>query len=235
MSNPGALLAVIRELRSALEHPVPYPGRPGKTRSDLSEDRAEDIRKVFFHAIHDTPDELPLGVEMRLTDLLDDLHNLQFREVEDPNGLDRRALNLVREIEAALLSFSNGPPPPNATQQSEGRTPEGVPKLEAETRVSDWLLKNAKDDPASVTRDAVAAGTGVSAGGVSNTSAWQAFRDRRDAEAKPGERNVPLSDRMQAAIPADCATPDELAELIEEQEAERAKEERRHKRRHKPS
>jgi hypothetical protein len=108
----------------------------------------------------------------------------------------------------------------------------GVPLEEAEILVRDWLAKHAKENPAAVTRDAVATGTGVSAGQVSKTAAWQAFRDRRDAEAKPEARDVPLTDTMKAIIPADCDTPAELAALIEEQKAEEAEQERRHKRRH---
>src|SRR5262249_2907179 len=120
---------------------------------------------------------------------------------------------------------------------SEGGTPgksrsKCIPRDEAAILVRDWLEKNAKDDPASITRDAVADGTGVSAGQVSNTPAWKVFRDRRDAERKPPVREVPLSDTMQAVVAADCETPDELAELIEEQKADKAEQERRHKRRH---
>lgn len=132
------------------------------------------------------------------------------------------------------------PPPPNETQQGEGGTPgnnraKGIPLAEAEILVRDWLLKHAKDNPTGITRDAVAAGTDVSAGQVSKTAAWKAFRERRDAEAKPGAREVPLTDAMQAVVPGDCETPDELAALIEEQRADEAEENRRHKRRHKPS
>jgi hypothetical protein len=129
-------------------------------------------------------------------------------------------------------------------QASPGETPpadrsKGIPRAEAEIRVRQWLAANAKDDPASITRDAVASETGVSKGGVSNTAAWKAFSERRDAEAKPGAREVPLTDCMQAAIPADCESPDEVAALIEEQAKEEAEQERRHEsrreRRHGPS
>jgi hypothetical protein len=152
---------------------------------------------------------------------------------------------LARQLENAPTAPDNGTrsltdTTPGAVQPGKGEPlgnvkSKGVSRDEAEMRVRDWLLKHAKDNPATVTRDAVAAGTGVSTGQVSNTATWKAFRERRDAEAKPGERTIPLTDEMQAAIPADCATPAELAELVEEQEAERAEEERRHKRRHDPS
>lgn len=130
------------------------------------------------------------------------------------------------------------PPPAGGKTSEEGKKVRGrnrIPKAETESRIRDWLTKHAKENPASITRDAVAAGTGLSAGKVSNSDAWKAFRDRRDAEAKPAARNVPLSATMQAAIPADCPRPDELAALIEEQKAEEAEESRRHKRRHSPS
>lgn len=129
--------------------------------------------------------------------------------------------------------------PPAGERESEGGKPadrlKGIPLAEAEVRVRDWLAANAKDNPAAITRDAVAAGTAVSAGTVSKTAAWKAFRERRDAEVKPVARDVSLTDAMQAVVPADCAAPAELAALIEEQSAEMADESRRHKRRHGPS
>jgi hypothetical protein len=111
----------------------------------------------------------------------------------------------------------------------------GIPLAEAEILVRDWLSANAKGNPAAITRDAVVAGTGVSGGQVSNTAAWKAFQERRHAERKPSAREVPLTDAMKTVIPSDCERPDELAALIEEQEQEKAEQERRHKRRHEPS
>jgi hypothetical protein len=108
----------------------------------------------------------------------------------------------------------------------------GVPQAEAEIRVRKWLSENAKENPAGITRDAVAAGTGVSAGSVSNTSAWKAFKERRDAESKPVPREVPLTDKMEVVMSADCARPDERAALMEEQRKEQEADE---KRRHEPS
>ncbi|MBM3978696.1 MAG: hypothetical protein FJ304_00135 [Planctomycetes bacterium] len=126
---------------------------------------------------------------------------------------------------------------PGARQSGEGESSEnskakGVPRDEAEVRVREWLEKHAADDPDAVTRDTVSAETGVSAGGVSNTSAWKAFCARRTANKKPVARDVPLTETMKAIIPADCETPDELAALIEEQKADEAEQERRYKRRH---
>jgi hypothetical protein len=112
------------------------------------------------------------------------------------------------------------------------RRSKGIPRAEAEIRVRGWLAANAKDNPAAITRDAVAAGTGVSAGQVSNTAAWKAFRERRDAETKPGAREVHLSDRMLAVVPSDCELHPEVTALKAEQDAEEAEQDRRHKRRH---
>ena len=103
MSNLAELLAAVRELRNSLEHPISYPDRPGKTCIDLADDRADHIRAVLYHAVYKTPDSLPLGVEMKARDLLDDLHNLRFTPCEDPNGVHRRALNWVREIQKGTI------------------------------------------------------------------------------------------------------------------------------------
>ncbi len=136
-------------------------------------------------------------------------------------------------------------PPPVATTPPAAETPEeampsddrskGIPLAEAEVRVREWLKANAKANPAAITRDAVAKGTGISAGQVSNTSAWKAFRDRRNAESKPKAREVPLTDAMRSVVPSDSEKPDELAALMEEQATDEAEQERRHKRRHGPS
>ncbi|HJZ53636.1 MAG TPA: hypothetical protein VKE74_01680, partial [Gemmataceae bacterium] len=135
-------------------------------------------------------------------------------------------------------------PQPDGTERGEEGKPGGkrqkpISRAEAEVLVREWLAQHAKDNPTDVTRDGIAAGTGVSTGMVSTTTAWKVFRDRRAAEAKPMAREVPLSEKMEAVIPANCPNPAELAALIEEQEREKAEEdrlpERRHKRRHKPS
>jgi hypothetical protein len=148
------------------------------------------------------------------------------------------ALRATREYNRHLRAAApesprrdDAPPSPlGAGERSEGdhTRPKGIPRAEAETLVRDYLLEHAKANPAAVTRDAVAAGTGVSAGMVSKTAAWKAFRDRRDAGANPGRREVPLTDSMLAIVPAEVETPDELAALIEEQEREQAEESRRH-------
>jgi hypothetical protein len=145
-----------------------------------------------------------------------------------------------------------GPPSANACKNSR----KGIPRDEAEIRVREWLESHAKADPAAVTRDRISIGARVSAGMVSKTSAWKAFRDRRDAEAKPQAREVPLSDAileasdwkaherrrkndsgtaLRATIPDDCESPDELAALIEEQASEGLEQKRRHERRRGPS
>jgi hypothetical protein len=116
-----------------------------------------------------------------------------------------------------------------------GRLKPRIPRAEAEVLVRDWLEANAKGNPAGVTRDAVVKGTGVSAGQVSKLAPWKAFLERRAAATRPTAREIPLTDAMQAALPSDCETPDVVAELIEEQNAEAAEQERRRKRRHRPS
>lgn len=123
-------------------------------------------------------------------------------------------------------------PPSAATNQGEGGKPptsraKGIPLSEANVRVRDWLASHAKGNPAAITRDAVAAGAGVSTAQVSRTAAWQAFRDRRDAESRPQPRVVPLTDTMLGVIPADDhSQSDELARLIEEQQADLAEQDR---------
>jgi hypothetical protein len=103
------------------------------------------------------------------------------------------AMDVLDRAEAAEAGTA-----PAATDQGEGGTPpakrlKGIPLDEANVRVRDWLAANAKDDPAGITRDGIADGTGVSKGQVSNTPAWIAFRDRRKAGAKPAAREIPLT------------------------------------------
>lgn len=114
----------------------------------------------------------------------------------------------------------------------------GIPASEAEVRVREWLAANAKADPASITRDAVAAGAGVSGGAVSKSAAWKAFRQRRDADSTPVPREVPLSNAMLVNIPA-VGDAEELDALIRQQAEDDASDERgqgkksrRHERRH---
>jgi hypothetical protein len=133
------------------------------------------------------------------------------------------------------LAMSAAGQPGNRQLDQERLPRRHILRAEAEVLVRDWLEENAKEKPASITRDAVSAGTGVSTGMVSRTAAWKAFRDRRDAGKKPASRDVSLSGAMLTTIPADCARPDQVAELVEEQNRERAEEERRHRRRHTPS
>jgi hypothetical protein len=107
-----------------------------------------------------------------------------------------------------------------------------ISKAEAEVLVRDWLAENAKGAPDAVTRDAVAAGTGVSAGLVSRTAAWRAFAaERRRRRGK----EVALTDKMLAIVPAKARTPEqeaELAELVRQQQAEEVEQIVRHSRRH---
>jgi len=83
-----------------------------------------------------------------------------------------------------------------------------------------------------VTRDAVAAGVGVSAGLVSRTAAWQAFAAERKRRHK---KEIALSGKMLAVISSSVRTPQqeaELAELIRQQQADEAEQIVRYKRRH---
>jgi hypothetical protein len=138
----------------------------------------------------------------------------------------RRVVQRIVGIRPEVLSAMT--PAPRA------RMP-GTPLAEAEIRVREWLMKHAKNDPDSITRDAIAEGVGISSGLVSKTSAWKAFRDERDGRKKPMPREISLSNTMEAVIPADCARQDEIDEIIEEGKKEEAEQTRRHKRRHGPS
>jgi hypothetical protein len=178
----------------------------------------------------------PIGTEARTVDV----HN----EFQQFVGGD-----LAAPLERLLLMADRLPAQGERDENDDDPRPdrkEGVPRDEAEVRVRDWLKKHAKDDPASVTRDAVAAGTGVSTGLVSNTAAWKAFRDRRDAEKKPGERKVQYSDQMDAVLSAGTVGKAEseqrnaqLNALIRDQAAEAEEDEIRSRprprRRHEPS
>jgi hypothetical protein len=133
----------------------------------------------------------------------------------------------------SILPTPTAPPTGRQTSEEEKPKPDGrskgFPLAEAEVRVRKWLEKHAKDNPAAITRDAVAAATGVSTASVSRTAAWQAFREKRDAEAKPRVREVPLTRGMLSVMKGDDgrdAELDELASLIEEQRADMAEETR---------
>lgn len=145
--------------------------------------------------------------------------------------------HLRTRLRLAMKSFGIEEPSPRAQlavpDHSEGEKPKPgranrVPLAEAEIRVRGWLIAHAKDDPFSIRRDAVAAGIGVSAGTVSNTAAWKAFRTECKAKAKPVARVVPLTDAMQVVVPGRDDTSDVLDALIEEQQADEARESRRH-------
>lgn len=153
--------------------------------------------------------------------------------IKEATDLCTSALNNIAGLAQVI---KDADPRRQLPSKAKGGTPpagsyRGIPLAEAEIKVREWLAANAKGNPAAVTRDAVAAGTGVSTAQVSRTAAWQAFRDKRDAESKPGAREVPLTDDMQAAATSGCPLSNELAYLIEEQRADEAEQERRYKRR----
>jgi len=142
----------------------------------------------------------------------------------------REQLALDQAVDRAMTPTAAQPAEPATTPKRRR-----VSKPEAEVLVRDWLAENAKGAPESVTRDAVAAGTGVSAGLVSRTAAWRAFAaERRRRRGK----EVALTDKMLAILPETTRTPQqeaELLELIRQQRADEAEQAYRHKRRHGPS
>ena len=157
----------------------------------------------------------------------------QPAEGEKPPAAESPTTTQQAEGEKPTVDNAESPTTPQPTEAkptvATGRR--GVPLAEANILVRDWLMQHAKDDPASITRDAVAKGAGVSPASVSRTAAWKAFRERRDAEKKPRRRERSLTDGMLSTIPSKVKRPEELIHLIEEQRREMLEEERRYKRR----
>jgi hypothetical protein len=225
----------------------------GRNRLDtipLSKSEALDTAKWLhdFFAEQELSAEVLFEVELKSNRLGEAIGQLGIENSVPRINLRKDSAALIVETLKAVvnrLSAFAGQEIQDKTvgQQTSARQPEyarnanrKIPKEEAEVLVRDWLKKNAKDNPMAVTRDQIAKDTGVSAGGVSNTAAWQAFDNARKETTRPAERAIPLSDKMQAVIPSDCPTPPELVELIEEQEADRqADTKHRHKSRHEPS
>lgn len=102
MPSPNPLLEAVRELRTAMERPVPNPDRPGKRHASIADGRLEAIRAVIYSTTREHPDALPPGMDEKLADLLHDIYQINLWDVEDPNRRYRRALNLLREVEYAL-------------------------------------------------------------------------------------------------------------------------------------
>ena len=94
--------------------------------------------------------------------------------------------------------------------------------------VADWLRQHATD-PFAVTIRAVALAVGASVGGVANTPSWQVFNAQRRKLRPGGRREVPLTDELLAILPARDRT-DELERLIQQQETDRRRDERRSRR-----
>lgn len=116
-------------------------------------------------------------------------------------------------------AVANGEVKPGATKKCK----EAVPKAEAEILVREWFIKNqkrVKENPASITRDGIAAETGVSTRRVSESPAWIAFRDERDAHKQPKPRNIQLTDAIVASTSETHANELALRKLVEEQTAE---------------
>jgi hypothetical protein len=165
-----------------------------------------------IYTVGETPDDA-------MRKHLHELHLIGLGEGKGRAELEAKADAILRAADTPKKAKGGKPP--------AGRS-KRIPRAEAEIRVREWLFVHAKDNPLGIRRDALAKDTGVSTGQVSNTAAWKSFRERRDAETKPGVREVPLTAAMQAVMPSDSEKPDELAALIEEQRKDKAEQERRH-------
>jgi hypothetical protein len=119
-----------------------------------------------------------------------------------------------------------------ATETEAIGLPADRKKMNAEeinVAVRDYLLQH-KDNHNDITRDSIANAVGCSAGAVSNSNAWKAFRDRRDRSKRPSSRTVPLTDDMIVNISDDITTDiedvdirsEELRILIAEQNKDRS-------------
>ncbi len=199
-----------------------------------------EAAEVLVPLVGDFLDAMPTDKQQTTNKALDDFAKAACRLREEAAN-PRAGLTGGSEGGKAMPSSSNA----SGAERDEGELPtkKRIPSEEAEILVRDWLLENAKKNPTAITRDAVAACTGVSAGAVSNTAAWKAFRDRRDAEAKPANRETSLTTAMLAVVSSDCPTPAQLAEINEifragekeEAEQERRSEQAKKIRRQKPS
>jgi hypothetical protein len=116
MSN---LLGAVRKLRNALENPKQDPS--GYTLIPLTESESDEITRVFKKAL-ENPDDLPLGVEMKLRRIENVWGLLTYHPAYDEaNGTRRGNLNTVREIEAALQGPATpGVLPTSVAEQVEG-------------------------------------------------------------------------------------------------------------------
>lgn len=110
-----------------------------------------------------------------------------------------------------------------------------IPKDEANILVREYL-EHSIADPFSITREMVAAATGVSTGGVSNTNAWKAFDEERKRLKPARSREVQVNDmNMFANIPNNTVSSVELEQLIKEQEDDTENDKRNQNRRHRSS
>ena len=151
--------------------------------------------------------------------------------IPDANTIDTTPPKDTEKTNRAKLSPARkGKDAPERADGEPRKQRQGIPKAEAEIRIRGWLTENAKANPGNITRDGIAAGTGVSTGAVSDSTAWLAFRDARDSLTKPRTREVPLSETMLASVPDDSVNAAALAALIKEQEQDRADLERSQRR-----
>ncbi len=99
----SSLFLAVRKLQMALERPLAS-SPEGFDVADLPDAEADEIDIVFRLALQ-SPDKLPLGVEMKLRDLCP-VYQLRFchPQIRDPNHRGERILDALREIEDALVS-----------------------------------------------------------------------------------------------------------------------------------
>lgn len=126
-------------------------------------------------------------------------------------AMDPVVFALARAARLAAPAPAAPVPVPTPAPPAPARRPQ-VPLEEAQVRVADWFAAHRANRRGRITRDRIAAETGVSAGGVNNTGAWQEYAARREQETPAAPRTVPLSDEMLAAVP-DERSVDAFAEL----------------------
>lgn len=138
----------------------------------------------------------------------------------------------VPEFALCLVDTPASPATTPPTTTTPEKKPKKLNQEETNVAVRDWLLQHAeeaRENPFAITRDRIAEEINTHGPYVSNAPAWILFRDNRDADRKPAERTVPLTDDMLVMIPDVGAVSPEVAELIRDQEAENESDDRRHR------
>ena len=108
-------------------------------------------------------------------------------------------------------------------------------QAETDVLVSDYLRRHARNDPESITIDAILAAIGSSRGAIAKSTFWKTFHAARLSEKEPKKpRTIPLSSSMLATMPDRNAADPAKAELdllMKEQKEEQDRDERRQRRR----